>query len=118
MVSQTQDTSIVGQGVPGSHVLFRKENDTCYQKFSSKLVNVNDVRLPRSAIINTEKTGSLFAAVDEIMGELVLHELPSFAITEHLKSRKEPIYDVKYTNSSDICLLGVLSEDVLQLYTF
>lgn len=115
--SQPFPTPVIGQGVQGYHVHLKRAGSNCYQKLGVTCANVNDVRLPRSTIMNTENYGCLFASGDELSGGLVLQQLPSFAIVQHLKLPKQPIHDVKYVNAFDGGLLGCLSEDRLQLYS-
>ncbi|PPR92466.1 hypothetical protein GOBAR_AA28203 [Gossypium barbadense] len=114
--SQHLLTPAIGQGVQGSHVHLKRFGSNCYQKLAVTCANVNDVRLPRSAVMNIESHGCLFASGDELTGELVLQELPSFTVIQHLKLRKQPIYDVKYVHDVDGGLLGCLCDDILQLY--
>ncbi|TYI65541.1 hypothetical protein E1A91_D09G164600v1 [Gossypium mustelinum] len=114
--SQHLLTPAIGQGVHGSHVHLKRFGSNCYQKLAVTCANVNDVRLPRSAVMNIESHGCLFASGDELTGELVLQELPSFTVIQHLKLRKQPIYDVKYVHDVDGGLLGCLCDDILQLY--
>ncbi|XVF55528.1 hypothetical protein PTKIN_Ptkin06aG0043200 [Pterospermum kingtungense] len=115
--SQPLPTPVIGQGVQGSHVHLKRAGSNCYQKMGVTCANVNDVRLPRSTIMNIENHGCLFASGDELTGELVLQQLPSFFVVQRLKLPKHPIHDVKYANAFDGGLLGCLSEDVLQLYS-
>lgn len=114
--SQPLLTPAIGQGVLGSHVHLKRFGSNCYQKLAVTCANVNDIRLPRSAVMNIESHGCLFASGDELTGELVLQELPSFTVLQHLKLRKQPIYDVKYVHDVDGGLLGCLCDDILQLY--
>ncbi|KAG8483907.1 hypothetical protein CXB51_022657 [Gossypium anomalum] len=114
--SQHLLTPAIGQGVQGSHVHLKRFGSDRYQKLAVTCANVNDVRLPRSAVMNIESHGCLFASGDELTGELVLQELPSFTVIQHLKLRKQPIYDIKYVHDVDGGLLGCLCDDILQLY--
>ncbi|KAE8666192.1 Transducin/WD40 repeat-like superfamily protein, putative isoform 2 [Hibiscus syriacus] len=83
----------LGQGVQGSHVHLKRVGSNCYQKLAVTCANVNDVRLLRSTVMNIENHGCLFVSGDELTCELVLQELPSFTVVQHLKSPKQPIYD-------------------------
>ncbi|XWS43549.1 hypothetical protein CRYUN_Cryun16bG0113600 [Craigia yunnanensis] len=112
-----QVVPVIGQVVQGSHVHLKRAGSNCYQKLGATCANVNDVRLPRSAIMNIENHGCLFASGDELTGELVLQELPSFTVVQRLKLPKHPIHDVKYVHAFDGGLLGCLSEDILQLFS-
>ncbi|KAI3471867.1 hypothetical protein Pfo_028555 [Paulownia fortunei] len=105
-----------GQGTWGSHVLYRKMGCT-YQKLGSTCANVSDIRLPKSAIIDGVYRNPVFASGDELTCELVLQELPSLMVAEHLKPKKFPIRDVKYIRRLSSGLLSCLSEDSLQLFT-
>ncbi|XVF07838.1 hypothetical protein REPUB_Repub06bG0174200 [Reevesia pubescens] len=115
--SQPLLTPVIGQGVQGSHVHLKRAGSNRYQKLGVTCANVNDVRLPRSTIMNIENHGSLFASVDELTGELVLQELPYFNVVQHLKLQKHPIHDVKYAHALDGGLLGCLSENILHLFS-
>ncbi|XVE61649.1 hypothetical protein DITRI_Ditri06bG0057300 [Diplodiscus trichospermus] len=115
--SQPLLTPVIGQVVQGSHVHLKRAGSHCYRKLGVTCANVNDVRLPKSTIINIENHGCLFASGDELTGELVLQELPSFTFVQRLKFPKHPIHDVKYARAFDGGLLGCLSDDTLQLFS-
>ncbi|XP_022767275.1 E3 ubiquitin-protein ligase RFWD3 isoform X1 [Durio zibethinus] len=114
--SQPLLTPLIGRGVQGSHVHLKRAGSNSYQKLGVTCANVNDIRLPRSTIMNIENHGCLFASGDELTGELVLQELPSFTVVQRLKLPKHPIHDVKYAQAFNGGLLGCLSEDILQLF--
>ncbi|KAL6337278.1 hypothetical protein AAG906_036592 [Vitis piasezkii] len=117
-VSQYSPTpSVMGQGMQGSHVLLKRVGGNCYQKLGSSCANVNDVRLPRSAIIDLQSHHPLFVSGDEITHELVLQELPSLRVSQRLKSQKHPLRDVKYSHDLSPSLLCCLSEDTLQFFS-
>ncbi|KAL0375025.1 UNVERIFIED_CONTAM: hypothetical protein Sradi_3418200 [Sesamum radiatum] len=105
-----------GQGTRGSHVLYRKMGCT-YKKLGATCANVSDIRLPKSTIIDGVYRNPVFASSDELTSELVLQELPSLMVVEHLKPKKYPIRDVKYNGQLSSGLLSCLTEDSLQLFT-
>ncbi|OMO81790.1 hypothetical protein CCACVL1_12209 [Corchorus capsularis] len=115
--SQPLATPVIGQGIQGSHVHLQRVGRNCYKKLGVTYANVNDVRLPRSTIMNLKNHGCLFASGDELTGDLVLQELPSFSTVQRLKTPKHPIHDVKYAHGFDGGLLGCLSEDIFQLFS-
>ncbi|XWS55880.1 hypothetical protein CRYUN_Cryun09bG0038000 [Craigia yunnanensis] len=98
----------------GSHVHLKRARSNYYKKLAVTCTNVNDVRLLRSTIMNIENHGCLFASRDELMGDLVLQELPPFTI-HHLKSPKHPIHDVKYARLQG--RFARLFENILQLFS-
>ncbi|XP_073150796.1 uncharacterized protein [Henckelia pumila] len=104
-----------GQGVRGSHVHFKKTGST-YQKLGVTCANVSDIRLPKSAIIDAVSENPMFASGDEETGELVLQNLPSFNAVEHLKPRKCPVRDIRFTRALGSGFLSCLSEDSLQIF--
>lgn len=118
-VSQLSSTQsrVTGQGVVGSHVLFKRAGSSCFQKSGSVYANVNDIRLPKSAIIDTEDHKQLFASSNEATSELVLQELPSFTVCQRLKSERHPLRDMKYTHAFSQGLLGCLTDDTLQIFS-
>ena len=59
---------------------------------------------------------SLYAAGDEVTGDLVLQQLPCLVDVQRLKSRK-CVRDVKYSQILNSELLSCLSEDTLQLFS-
>ncbi|KAE8099676.1 hypothetical protein FH972_017634 [Carpinus fangiana] len=116
-ISQPSLTQVIGQGTLGSHVHYRGVGSNCFQKWGSACANVNDIRLPKkSAIIDMENQNRLFASGDDKMCDLILQDLPSFTVLQHLNTRKHPIRDVKYTHTMSQGLLSCLSEDRLQLF--
>lgn len=92
-------SSSMGQGVWGTHILYKALGNSCYQKLGSSCAYVNEVRLQKSAI--TYNHNLQFASTKEVPGEVVLQELPSFEVVQHLKSQPYPIRDVKYTHDCD-----------------
>ncbi|XP_057478678.1 uncharacterized protein LOC130766025 [Actinidia eriantha] len=114
--SLTPATSLMGQGVQGSHILYKNVGNRCYQKLGSTIANVNDIRLAKSAIIDRQNHDVLFASSNEATCELFLQELPSFMVVQRLTSQKHPVRDVKYTHDLSSGLLSCLSEDKLQLF--
>ncbi|KAK3036370.1 hypothetical protein RJ639_032139 [Escallonia herrerae] len=113
----TPSTSLTGHGVQGSHVLYKRLDGRCYQKLGSTCANVDDLRLPKSAILDHGNHNLLFASADDARRELVLQELPSLRAVQHLTSPSHPIRDVKYTHVGEKKLLSCLSDDMLQLFS-
>ncbi|KAK3043057.1 hypothetical protein RJ639_002625 [Escallonia herrerae] len=113
----TPSTSLTGHGVQGSHVLYKRLGGRCYQKLGSTFANVDDLRLPKSAILDRGNHNVLFASADDTRRELVLQELPSLRAVQHLTSPNHPIRDVKYTHVGEKELLSCLSDDMLQLFS-
>lgn len=108
-------SSSMGQGVWGTHILYKALGNSCYQKLGSSCAYVNEVRLQKSAI--TYNHNLQFASTKEVTGEVVLQELPSFEVVQHLKSQPYPIRDVKYTHDLSSGLLSCLSDDRLRLFS-
>ncbi|OIV92371.1 hypothetical protein TanjilG_09969 [Lupinus angustifolius] len=102
-----------GQGVQGSHVLFKRDDSHHFQMMGSSCANVSKIRLPKCAVVELEDQRRLFACGDEVTGELVLHELPSFRVLQQFKLPAHA-RDIKYSPSHGI--LGCLSEKTLQLF--
>ncbi|KAK2981191.1 hypothetical protein RJ640_007125 [Escallonia rubra] len=113
----TPSTSLTGHGVQGSHVLYKRLGGRRYQKLGSTCANVDDLRLPKSAILDRGNHNLLFASADDTRRELVLQELPSLRAVQHLTSPSHPIRDVKYTRVGEKELLSCLSDDMLQLFS-
>lgn len=113
----TPSTSLMGQGVQGSHVLYQRLGSRCYQRLGSSCAAVDGTRMVKSAIIDIENQNPLFASRDEATNELALQELPSLTVIQHLKSHKHPIWDVKYMHLVNSSLLGCLTTDTLQLFS-
>lgn len=109
--------SVMGQGIQGSHVLLKRVDGNCYQRFATSCANVNNVRLPRSAIINMQNNDPLFISGDEITHELVLQKLPSLGVAQRLKSQKHPLRDVKHSHDLSPSLLICLSDETLQFFS-
>ncbi|KAL5540796.1 hypothetical protein UlMin_042409 [Ulmus minor] len=107
----------IGQGVMGSHVLYKRVGSSSLQKLGSEYAKVSNVRLPKSAIIDFERDKKLFASMDEVASELILQELPSFSGFQRLKSGSPPLRDIKYTNFMDKGLLCSLNGDNLQIFS-
>ena len=113
----TPSASLLGQGVQGSHVLYKRVGSAQrYHKLRSTSASVNDIRLPKSAIVDRVNLKSLYAAGDEVTGDLVLQQLPCLVDVQRLKSRK-CVRDVKYSQILNSELLSCLSEDTLQLFS-
>lgn len=104
---------VIGQGVPGSHVLLNRMGGHHFQKMGSSYANVSKIRLPKCVIIDLENQNRLFASGDEVTCDLVLHELPYFRVLQQFKMPAQP-RDVRYSPSHGI--LGCLSENSLQLF--
>lgn len=111
--SSLTQSSTIGQGVQGSHVLLNRLEGNSYVNLGSTFGNVSDIRLPKSTIIDMENGNRLFASEDEVTRELVLYELPSLSVVERFPSQPHSIRDVKYASGG---LLGCLSEDRLRLF--
>lgn len=110
-------SSVMGHGVHGSHVHFKRLNSNFYEKVGCSSANVDDIRLPKSAIVDKNDFAPLFACGDEVTQELVLQGLPSLKVNQRLKSHRCPIRDVKFTDSLYPGLLGCLSEGLLQIFS-
>lgn len=106
-------SQVIGQGVQGSHVLFKRQGSDYFQKMGSSYANLSKIRFPKCVIIDIENQSRLFAAGDEVTCELVLHELPSFRVIQQFKLPAQA-RDVRYSPSHGI--LGCLSENKLQLF--
>jgi len=89
--------------------------NSCYQKLGSSCAYVNEVRLQKSAILYNHNLQ--FASTKEVTGEVVLQELPSFEVVQHLKSQPYPVRDLKYTHDLSSGLLSCLSDDRLRLFS-
>ncbi|XP_050384028.1 uncharacterized protein LOC126800672 isoform X2 [Argentina anserina] len=110
-------TRAIGQGTVGSHVLLKRASSSGhFLKLGSSVANVCDIGLPKSAIINIESRGRLFAYEDKLTSELVLKELSSSTTVQRLNLQQGPVHDVKYASSSRKGLLGCLNGDTLQLF--
>lgn len=115
--SPTPSTSLMGNSVLGSHVSYKRTSQ-CYQKLGSACANVNDIRLPKSAIVDMCNNDSpLFVSGDEVRCEITLQSLPSLLTVQHLSPRKFPVRDIKFTHGSNSSILGCLCEDILHLYS-
>lgn len=111
-------SSVTGQGVVGSHVLFRKDGSGFLQRMGSAYGKVDHIRLPRTTIIDVPHDDRrLFASADEVHRELVLQELPSFRVHQKVISDKFPVRDIKYTRALNQGLLGCLGDDTVQILT-
>ncbi|CAA3029587.1 E3 ubiquitin- ligase RFWD3 [Olea europaea subsp. europaea] len=62
-------TSISGEGVRGSHVLYKRVGGR-YEKLGATCANVSGIRLPKSAIVDGVSQNPLFASADEVTSEL------------------------------------------------
>lgn len=115
--SPTPSTSLMGNSVLGSHVSYKRTSQ-CYQKLGSACANVNDIRLPKSAIVDMCNNDSpLFVSGNEVRCEITLQSLPSLLTVQHLSPRKFPVRDIKFTHGSNSSILGCLCEDILHLYS-
>ncbi|KAK4833512.1 hypothetical protein QYF36_006291 [Acer negundo] len=89
---------LIGQGIPGSRVLLKKEGINHYQKLGSSTTMVNDIRLPKSTIIDMGNQKRLFASAEEVSNELILHEFPSFSAVQYLESRNLASDIIRFLN--------------------
>uniref|UniRef100_A0A6N2K6I9 RING-type E3 ubiquitin transferase n=1 Tax=Salix viminalis TaxID=40686 RepID=A0A6N2K6I9_SALVM len=105
-----------GQGVLGSHLHLKRVGSN-YERLGVACSTVSDIRLPKSSIIYRQNQKPLFATGDEVSCGLILRELPSFTVTQRLRSHQHFIHDVKYTSTHSQGLLGCLSEDTVQLFS-
>lgn len=103
----------VGQGVQGCHVLLKRTGSHNFEKMGSSYANVSKIRLPKCVIIDIDNQNRLFASGDEVTGDLVLQELPSFRVIQQFKMPAQA-RDIRYSPSHGI--LGCLSENSLQLF--
>lgn len=101
----------------GSHVQYKKAGTGCFNELSSTYACVNQIRLPKCAVIGLEMDKKLFASRDEGTCELTLQELPSFSVFQRLKSEGYPLRDIKHTHAQNQGLLSCLSGDMLQIFT-
>lgn len=106
---------VIGQGVHGSHVLFKRIGRNHFQKLGSSCANVSNIRLPKCVIIDIERESRLLASGDDVTRDLVLQELPSFRVLQRFKS-PEHVRDLKYSPTLSHGLLGCLAEKSLQLF--
>ncbi|CAH2074327.1 unnamed protein product, partial [Thlaspi arvense] len=105
-------------GVEGSHVCLKRRGvDSFYQKLSSTPASVDTIRLPRTAIIDFgEQRTQLFASCEESTRELILQDPSSFTVSQRLPlASHHPLQDVKYAHVNGSGLLGLLTDDRLQL---
>ncbi|PON49040.1 WD repeat containing protein [Parasponia andersonii] len=117
-ISQPSQTpNVIGQGIMGSHVQYKRAGSNSFQKMASTYATVNQIRLPKCAIIDLEEDKKLFASREEGACELTLQELPSFSVFQRLNSEGHPLRDIKYTNAVGQGLLGCLSGDMLQIFS-
>lgn len=111
----TPATSLMGHCVMGSHVSYKRLTSQSYQRQGSTCAYVDEIRLPKSAIIDSGNNMSLFASGDEVA--IVLQELPSLMAVQRLNPRKLPVRDVKFTHVGNSDLLTCLCDDMLQLFS-
>lgn len=105
-------------GVDGLHVCLKRRGvDSHYQKLSSTRGWVDTIRLPRTAIIDFgEERKQLFASCDESTRELILQDPSSFTVSQRFPlASHHPLQDVKYAHTNGSGLLGLLTDDRLQL---
>lgn len=114
--SQTQSQMVMGQGIAGSHVQYRRENnDSCFQKSSSVYANVSQIRLPKCGIVDVEDE-RLFVSGDEASSGLVFQDLPTFSMLQRHSLEGRPIRDIRFATSLNRRLLGCLSGSTLQIF--
>lgn len=113
----TPSTNVMGNSVVGSHVSYKRTSSQCFQKLGSACANVNDIRLPKSAIVDIHEDAPLFVSGDEARCEITLQSLPSLLTVQHLTPQKFPVRDVKFTHGSNSSILGCLCDDILKLYS-
>lgn len=111
----TPATSLMGHCVMGSHVSYKRLSSQTYQRQGSTCAHVDEIRLPKSAIIDSGNNMSLFASGDEVA--IVLQELPSLMAVQRLNPRKLPVRDVKFMHVGNSDLLTCLCDDMLQLFS-
>ncbi|CAM8894739.1 unnamed protein product [Rhodiola kirilowii] len=119
-VSQTPLSPFSGIGHPvlGSHILYNSFGTRQYQNLGSAAASVNNIRLPRSLIMDLGKENRVFVSGEDTNNDLVLQNLPSFGFAQRLKYPKHPMRDIKYAHGSNQGLLACLSEDTLQLFSW
>ena len=104
-------------GVDGFHVCLRRRG-FCFQKLSSTHASVDTIRLPRTAIVDFGEGGrkQLFASCEESTRQLILQDPSTFAVSQRFSlASHHPLQDVKYANVNGYTLLGLLTDDRLQL---
>ncbi|VVB13062.1 unnamed protein product [Arabis nemorensis] len=111
-------TGVNSIGVDGFHVCLKRRGvDSHYQKLSSTRASVDTIRLPRTAIIDFgEERKQLFASCDESARELILQDPSSFIVSQRFPlASHHPLQDVKYAHVNGSGILGLLTDDRLQL---
>lgn len=82
---------------------------------------MENVRLPKSTIINKQNYGSMFVFANETTSDLVLHDMSKMLVVQRLKVPKnqisDAISDVRCSKICDTSVLGCISGDVVQLFT-
>nr|KAJ0223680.1 hypothetical protein LSAT_V11C200061470 [Lactuca sativa] len=121
-VSQPLPTSPEPSGVPGCHIFYKKTGTRCYKRTGSMLAaQMENVRLPKSTIINKQNYGSMFVFANETTSDLVLHDMSKMLVVQRLKVPKnqisDAISDVRCSKICDTSVLGCISGDVVQLFT-
>ncbi|CAG7891150.1 unnamed protein product [Brassica rapa] len=104
-------------GVDGFHVCLKRRG-FCFQKLSSTHASVDTIRLPRTAIVDFGEGGrkQLFASCEESTRQLILQDPSTFAVSQRFSlASHHPLQDVKYANVNGYTLLGLLTDDRLQL---
>jgi len=117
-LTQTGVSNSNSNGVDGFHVCHKRRGvDSYYQKLSSTQAIVDPIRLPRTAIIDFGgERKQLFASCDESTRELILQDPSTFTISQRLPlSSHLPLQDVKYCHVNGSDLLGLLTDDRLQI---
>ncbi|XP_010456385.1 PREDICTED: uncharacterized protein LOC104737821 [Camelina sativa] len=100
------------------HVCLKRRVDGSYsQKQSSTQAIVDTITLPRTAIIDFgEERRQLFASYDDFTRELILQDPSSFTVSQRFAlSSPHLLQDVKYAHLNGSGLLGLLTDDRLQL---
>ncbi|KAG7553968.1 Zinc finger RING-type [Arabidopsis suecica] len=117
-LTQTGANNSNSNGVDGFHVCHKRRGvDSYYQKLSSTQAIVDPIRLPRTAIIDFGGEGKeLFASCDESTRFLIFQDPLTFTITQLFPlSSHLPLQDLKYADVNGSGLLGLLTDDRLQL---
>lgn len=117
-LTQTGVNNGNSNGVDGFHVCLKRRGvDSYYQKLSSTQAIVDPIRLPRTSIIDFgEERKQIFASCDESTRELILQDTSTFAVSQRFPLTSHlPLQDVKYAHINGSGLLGLLTDDRLQL---
>ncbi|XP_010543439.1 PREDICTED: E3 ubiquitin-protein ligase RFWD3 [Tarenaya hassleriana] len=101
--------------VQGTFLCLKRTCVDAYQTLSSTYAFVDNIRLPKTRILDLGEKKQLFASCDESTHEVTLQELSSFDVTQRVNLASYPLQDVKYRKVLGQGLLGLLSEDRVQL---